>query len=98
MPTMEIRWPTEAGVDARRRVQAALQEVTATDGARAEVSLLEVPGDAPQPLPGFPFRVRPHPPRRSWVIRVTAPTEAALEAIQARLRGVTAPLPGVDAT
>lgn len=32
------------------------------------------------------------------MIRVTAPIEAALEAIQARLRGMAAPLPGVDAT
>lgn len=98
MPTMEIRWPTEAGVDAERRVQAALQEVTAMDGARAEVSLLEVPGEDWEALPGFSFRVRFHPPRRFWAMRVTAPTEAALETIQARLRGMAAPLPGVDVT
>ena len=97
MPTMEVRWPTEAGVDVRYRVQAALREIAAMDGARAEVSLVEVPGGPPEPPPGFPFRVRFHPPRRFWVVQFTAPTEAVLEVIQARLRGMAASLPGVGA-
>ena len=99
MPEMLLRWPVSAEFDAGAFGGVIAAAVAPHDGARVEVSLLEMPGAPLEPPPGFPFRIPSHPPRRVWEARFTAPTEAVLSAIQTRLgvapRAVSAA--GVDA-